>query len=223
MELRIEELTCRRAGRSVFAGLAARVSAGQALLLEGPNGSGKSSLLRILAGLIAPEAGDAWIGEVSLTGDRAEFQSQIVYAGHLDALKPAFTAYETLDFWARLYGADPSGVERALAALALGPLRDHPVRILSAGQRRRLGLARLVLIERPVWLLDEPTTSLDAASTARVADLARIHCKAGGIVVAATHTDFAIDAAQTLNPADFHLSAEDGARHETAVLTGDAW
>ena len=147
----------------------------------------------------------------------------MLYCGHLDALKPAFTACETLRFWATLYHAEKSGVDAALDALGLSRLRDHPVRILSAGQKRRLGLARLALIDRPVWLLDEPTVSLDSEASRRIAELARRRCETGGIVVAASHIDFDIAATQTLDPSDYVPTAASGFGADDAVLAGDAW
>lgn len=224
MSLRIEKLRCVRAGRTVFAGLSVDVAAGEALILAGPNGAGKSTLLRILAGLLRADEGDAQFGDVSLRGDRAEFQAQLLYTGHLDAVKPALTVTETLEFWAQVYDAPTGNVATALEALSLERLADHQVRTLSAGQRRRLGLSRLALIDRPLWLLDEPTVSLDADSSARVAKLARARCESGGIVVAATHIDLAIPAAKTLDPAQFVPVAREGVvSDDDMVLSGDAW
>ena len=168
--------------------------------------------------------GDARFGEVSLRVDRAEFQAQLLYTGHLDALKSSLTVRETLVFWAQIYDAPVAGIDGALDALGLEPLADHHVRTLSAGQRRRLGLSRLALIDRPLWLLDEPTVSLDADSSARVAALARKRCETGGIVVAATHIDLAIPAASTLDPATFAPVAREGTVNaDDLVLSGDAW
>jgi heme exporter protein A len=224
MNLTIEDLRCVRAGRTVFDGLSVDVSAGEALILAGPNGAGKSTLLRILAGLLRADKGDARFGAVSLGADRAEFQAHVLYTGHLDAVKTALTVTETLVFWAEVYGAQLSNVPAALEALGLERLADHHVRTLSAGQRRRLGLSRLALIDRPLWLLDEPTVSLDAESSGRVAALARARCESGGIVVAATHIDLAIPAAKTLDPAQFVPVAREGeASADDLVLSGDAW
>lgn len=224
MSLEIDNLSCIRAGRTVFADLSVRVASGEALILAGPNGAGKSTLLRILAGLLRPDEGDARFGDVSLREDRAEFQGQILYTGHLDAVKPALSAQETLAFWAKVYATPDSGVMAALDAMGLERLADHPVRTLSAGQRRRLGLARLALIDRPLWLLDEPTVSLDAESSARVATLARKRCETGGIVIAATHIDLSIPAAKTLDPAQFVPVAKEGTvSADDLVLSGDAW
>lgn len=224
MGLRIENLRSQRAGRTVFAGLEATVEPGEALILAGPNGAGKSTLLRIIAGLLRADEGNAWFGEISLSEDRAEFQAQLLYTGHLDAVKPALSVRETLSFWSHLYQAPTSGVEAALVAMGLEQLASHPVRTLSAGQRRRLGLARLALIDRPLWLLDEPTVSLDAESAMRVAALARKRCETGGIVVAATHIDLAIPAAKTLDPAAFlPMSGEGAVSSDDLVLSGEAW
>lgn len=224
MSLVIDNLRSVRAGRTVFAGLSVDVQPGEALILAGPNGAGKSTLLRILAGLLRADAGYVRFGAVSLVEDRAEFQERILYTGHLNAVKSALTAHEMLAFWADIYGAPREAVDGALEALALSRLADHPVRTLSAGQRRRLGLSRLALIDRPLWLLDEPTVSLDADSAARVASLARTRCESGGIVVAATHIDLAIPAAKTIDPGSFVLEAtEDGVTADDLVLSGDAW
>ncbi len=224
MELIAENLRVTRGYRTVFAGLGFSVSEGGALILAGPNGAGKSTLLRILAGLLPVEEGEVRFGDVSLRADRGAFVDHVVHTGHLDALKPAFTAWETLAFQADLYGAPRGRIEAALDALDLGFLSDQPVRVLSAGQKRRLGLARLALIERPLWLLDEPTVSLDAKSAARVAQMARDHCAQGGLVVAATHIDLGIDGAARLDPAAFAPgeSPSDFSRDD-AVLDGDAW
>ncbi len=224
MNLEIEKLRCVRAGRTVFANLSVRVARGEALILAGPNGAGKSTLLRILAGLLRADEGDARLGDVSLREDRAEFQSHILYTGHLDAVKPALSAFETLAFWAQIYASPASNIMDALQAMGLERLADHPVRTLSAGQRRRLGLARLALIDRPLWLLDEPTVSLDAESSARVAALARKRCESGGIVIAATHIDLSIPAAKTLDPAKYVPEVKEGiVSDDDLVLSGDAW
>lgn len=222
MGLSIDNLRCERAGRTVFTGLHAQVEAGGALILAGPNGAGKSSLLRVLAGLTPLQAGEVVCDGVSLARDRAAFQDRLLYSGHLDALKPAFTAAETLAFWARLYGTDTDAVPDALGAMGLETLADHPVRTLSAGQKRRLGLARLALIDRPLWLLDEPTVSLDSESAERVAAMARNRCETGGIVVVATHIDFALPGAHILDPSGF-APREAAFSSDDPALTGDAW
>ena len=178
------ELAARRGGRVVFAGLSLAAAPGEALLLLGPNGAGKSTLLRVLAGLLRPAAGQvAWDGE-DVAADAPAHGDRTRYLGHQDAIKPSLTPREDLDFWARLRGGDP---DAALDALGLSALAGLPCRILSAGQRRRLALARLVLGEAPLWLLDEPTLGLDTASVARLGTLLAAHRARGGIVLAATH------------------------------------
>jgi heme exporter protein A len=187
-------LACLRGERVVFAGVSFRVPPGAALLLTGANGAGKSSLLRLLAGLLPPAAGALlWDGGDALA-DRAAHARRLRYLSPQDALKPALTARESLRFAARLHGGGGGGggADAALDALGLLPLADLPVRLLSTGQRRRLALARLALASAagaaaPLWLLDEPTLGLDAASVARLGGLLARHRAAGGAVVAATH------------------------------------
>jgi len=188
------DLACRRGDRLVFAGLSFRLGAGGALLLVGPNGAGKSSLLRLLAGLTPPAAGALfWDGAEALS-DRAAHARRLAFIGHLDALKPALTAAETLAFDAALHvhedGPAAPLAERVLAALAafrLDHLADLPVRLLSAGQKRRLALARLLLRPLPLWLLDEPTIALDAQAIEDLGAVVAAHRARGGMVVASSH------------------------------------
>ena len=185
-------LACLRGERVVFAGVSFRVPPGAALLLTGANGAGKSSLLRLLAGLLPLAAGALlWEGGDALE-DRAAHARRLRYLSPQDALKPALTARESLRFAARLHGGGSGdAADAALDALGLLPLAELPVRLLSTGQRRRLALARLALAPAagaaPLWLLDEPTLGLDAASVARLGGLLARHRAAGGAVVAATH------------------------------------
>ncbi len=224
MDLVAENLRVARGQRTVFAGLGFSLAEGGALILAGPNGAGKSTLLRLLAGLLPLEEGAVRLGDISLRRDRGAFADHVLLTGHLDALKPAFTARETLVFQADLYGAPRDRVDHALDALDLAFLAEQPVRVLSAGQKRRLGLARLALVERPLWLLDEPTVSLDARSAARVAAMARDHCARGGMVVAATHIDLGIDGAARLDPAAYAPGeALAIPARDDAVLDGEAW
>jgi heme exporter protein A len=187
MMLEALDLACLRGERVVFAGLSFRLAPGAALLLTGANGAGKSSLLRLLAGLLPPAAGGLlWEGADALA-DRAAHARRLRFLSPQDALKPALTARESVAFAARLHGAgdDP---DAALDALGLLPLAELPVRLLSTGQRRRLALARLALAPgTPLWLLDEPTLGLDAASVLRLGGLLARHREGGGAVVAATH------------------------------------
>ncbi len=184
MILRAEGLAAFRAERLVLRDISFAVDRGGALLVLGPNGSGKSTLLRLLAGLKRADAGALlWNGE-DAARDPVAHAGRVAYVGHLDAIKPALTAAENLRFAARLSGGDPAA---ALAAFDLTPLAPLPARMLSAGQRRRLALARLALSRAPLWLLDEPTLGLDAGSIARLGTLLAAHRAAGGVVVAATH------------------------------------
>jgi heme exporter protein A len=188
-ELRGTDLGCVRGGRRVFEGVNFTVAAGTPLLLTGANGAGKSSLLRLIAGLIHPDH-----GAVSLEGgdDELTIGEQAHYLGHLDPLKGALTAMENLIFWVRFLNAggaagEREAAERSLDTVGLGELADVPAGYLSAGQRRRLSLARMVAVPRTLWLLDEPTTALDAASQERLDGLMRTHLGDGGLIVAATH------------------------------------
>ncbi|WP_424137385.1 heme ABC exporter ATP-binding protein CcmA [Roseomonas chloroacetimidivorans] len=193
--LAADDLAIRRGGRVVLAGLSLRAAPGEALLLLGPNGAGKSTLLRALAGLLRPAAGRVtWDGE-DVAGDTAAHGGRTRYLGHQDAIKPALTPREDLVFWARLRGGDP---DVALAALGLSALAGLPCRRLSAGQRRRLALARLALGEAPLWLLDEPTLGLDSASVGRLGALLAAHRARGGIVLAATHLPLPLPGAREL-------------------------
>lgn len=184
MALRAERLAAFRAERLVFREVGFAISPGGALLLLGPNGSGKSTLLRLLAGLKQPDAGTiTWYGK-NIATDPGAHAARVAYVGHLDAVKPGLTAAENLAYDARLGGGN---TEVALAALDLAPLAALPARMLSAGQRRRLALARLALIPAPLWLLDEPTIGLDAAAIDKFGAIMAAHRAGGGVIVAATH------------------------------------
>ncbi len=193
--LRVEELACWRGERAVFAGLSFSLEAGEAVALLGPNGAGKSSLLRVLAGLLPAAEGRILWGGRDVHSDAAAHAARLRYLGHLDALKPALSVRENLSFHAALAGGD---VDAALASMALAPLADLPARVLSAGQRRRLALARLALAPASLWLLDEPTVGLDTASIARFGALLAEHCTRGGMVLAATHVPLPITGGRRL-------------------------
>ncbi len=182
--LDVQAVSAFRGERLVLREVSLRVAAGGALLLLGPNGSGKSTLLRLLAGLRRPDGGQVlWQGEDALA-DLAEHARRVAYLGHQDAIKPGLSVAENLAF-----AAAGQPVEPALAALGLAALAELPARMLSAGQKRRLALARLALSAAPLWLLDEPTLGLDQASLGRLGALLAAHRAAGGMVVAATHLD----------------------------------
>ena len=193
IRLDARDLVCIRGGREVFAGVGFTISASEALLVTGPNGAGKSSLLRMIAGRVRVAA-----GQLSLTGAAPDrpLAEQVHYLGHQDALKPALTVMENLRFWTDyLGGGDPAS---ALASVGLGGLAHLPAGYLSAGQRRRLSLARLVAVSRPIWLLDEATAALDSAAQQRLTELMRGHLAAGGLIVAATHGPIGLERAKEL-------------------------
>jgi heme exporter protein A len=203
--LKADRLSCIRGGRLVFANLSFEIGRGHILALRGPNGSGKSSLLRILAGLLPPAEGMiSWNGK-NVGIDAFAHRTRISYVGHLDAVKAALTVRENVEFWAKVSGIKISGaagndsIDKALTGLGIAHLRDLPARFLSAGQKRRLNLARLAAISTPVWLLDEPSVSLDRESVALLDILITDHCAKGGIAIIATHNEIEYANAITLN------------------------
>jgi heme exporter protein A len=191
MRLTGDNLHCVRGGREVFARLNFSVGEGEALVVTGRNGAGKSSLLRIIAGLVHLSG-----GALKLDGGmpEASVAEQAHYLGHQDALKPSLSVAENLLFWAEFLRLE-GGIEimAALQAVDLAPLADLPAAYLSAGQRRRLSIARLIALKRPIWLLDEPTSALDVASQGRLAELMRKHLAGGGMIIAATHGPIGLD------------------------------
>jgi len=194
-----QDLSCIRGERVVFQNLSFSISSGDALILRGPNGSGKSTLLRLAAGLLKPA-----IGSLSWQGDEAasdDYHDKIHYVGHLDAVKAAFTVQENLAFWCAFEGSPTVEADcaAALDRLGLSHIADVPGRYLSAGQRRRLNIARIAATAKPLWLLDEPSVSLDDASVARLVDLIADHRRSGGMVMVATHIDLALEGADTLH------------------------
>jgi heme exporter protein A len=193
MRLEGSDLACVRGGREVFSGLGFAVGAGEALLVTGPNGAGKSSLLRLCGGLVRPTG-----GRLTLEGGDPELTvgEQAHYLGHQDALKGALTVRENLTFWAQYLGG--GATERALEAVGLAGIAALPAAYLSAGQRRRLSLARLVAVERPIWLLDEPTSALDVAAQASLAALMARHLAGGGLILAAVHGPIGLEGTKEL-------------------------
>jgi len=190
MRLSGQNLRCVRGGREVFSGLDFAVSAGELLAITGANGSGKTSLLRLIAGLLVVSG-----GSVELAGGETELSlaEQAHYLGHRDALKPALSVAENLSFWRDFLGGEMGDRGRSLAAAGLDHAAHLPAAYLSAGQRRRLSIARLLVVRRPVWLLDEPTSALDVAGQALFVRLMRDHLNGGGIIIAATHAPLGID------------------------------
>jgi heme exporter protein A len=202
-DLVIEDLACRRGERLVFRGLNCTLPPGGALVLTGANGSGKSSLLRLLATLLAPAAGRLLWAGAPVTADLPRYRASLHYVGHLDAIKPAFGVRETLGFWAGVRGVATPPIDQALDTFALEPIADWPCRFLSAGQRRRLALARLVAAPAPLWLLDEPTAALDADGDRRLIVAIEAHRITGGCVVIATHQPLALGDARRLALEEF--------------------
>ena len=195
MQLTAENLACVRGGREVFTGLGFGLSGGDALVITGRNGAGKSSLLRLVAGLVRIADGTLDLED----GDpEASIAEQAHYLGHQDALKASLSVAENLQFWADFFDSGQSDIEAALEAVDLDRLADLPAGYLSAGQRRRLSIARLVAVKRPIWLLDEPTSALDTASQDRLAGVMRAHLAGGGMIMAATHGPVGLDAPREL-------------------------
>ncbi len=197
LRLRVENLTVARGGRPVLSGVSFTVSGGEALVVTGRNGVGKSTLLRAIAGLL-PHAE----GNVALDGaGEGELAQSTHYLAHADGMKAALTVEENLDFWANYLGAEERRsrpVAEALAMVALSHARAAPFGALSAGQKRRAALARLLVAFRPLWLLDEPLTALDRASREKFAGVLRDHCAQGGLIVAATHEPLGLEEAGEL-------------------------
>ncbi|MEK9726118.1 MAG: heme ABC exporter ATP-binding protein CcmA [Rhodospirillaceae bacterium] len=195
-----ERIDCFRGGRLVFAGLSFGLDAGGALILRGPNGSGKSTLLRIMAGLLRPAAGRVrWSdADADIDAEADAHYARLHYVSHADAIKPVLTVAENVGFWAGLRTPDPD-VAGALAAFGIAPLADMPARFLSAGQKRRVNLARLVAAPADLWLLDEPATALDVGAIQALVDAVQAHRARGGLVVASTHQDLGLADAAVLD------------------------
>ncbi len=199
LRLRVENLIVARGGRIVLQGVGFNLSGGEALIVTGRNGVGKSTLLRAIAGLL-PRLG----GGVALEGGapEAELPQQAHYLAHADGLKAALTVEENLDFWSRYLGrageAHSRSPAEALAVVGLSHVAGAPVGVLSAGQKRRVALARLLVAFRPLWLLDEPMTALDRGSREKFAAAMREHCALGGLIIAATHESLGLEEAAEL-------------------------
>ncbi len=214
LKLIAENLTIDRGGRRVFQNLSFSLEGGTALVVTGANGIGKSSLLRTMAGLV-PRAK----GEIRMEGGEADRppQEQVHYFGHQDAVKPALSVLENLNFWQSFsapssgegFSGRPTPPLEVLQTLGISHTAHLPAAYLSAGQKRRLSLSRLLVTARPVWLMDEPTSALDKTSEKQLLGLMNGHLAAGGLIVTATHTELALDKTQIL-----HLQAADPAAHD---------
>ena len=192
LRLKAENIACERGGRMVFSNVSFTVDAGEILELRGANGSGKSSLLRLLAGLNSPTSGTLILENGAADASLAEHAH---YIGHADANKPALTVAENLKFWSDFL----EGQDIPLDAFNLNQLWADQVLLLSAGQKRRLSLSRLLCANRPIWLLDEPDVGLDKESRFLLHDQITQHLEAGGMVIAATHTDLGFKTVSALN------------------------
>ena len=190
-ELRVHALTCIRGDRRLFSDLSFELASGQLLYLKGRNGSGKTTLLRSLCGLFHPDAGEVmWSGKkVSDLGER--FYQDVLYIGHAPGIKLDLTPVENLRVYSRLHGlqADDRSLWQALQALGLKGFEDLPARMLSAGQKRRIALARLFIDRAPLWILDEPFTALDVAAVDLLQEMIAEHVSAGGMVILTTHQE----------------------------------
>lgn len=196
MTLRVTDLAIARGGVKVLEGVSFTLQPGQALVLRGPNGIGKTTLLRTVAGLQPPVS-----GRVEVSSD------DLVYAGHADGIKATLIVSENLRFWAQTFGNED--ISEALNSFRLADLYNRPAGALSAGQKRRLGLARLLVTGRPIWVLDEPTVSLDRDAVQMFADAVRLHLEQGGSALIATHIDLNLAEAQVLDVSPLRAKALD--------------
>ncbi len=198
--LEVRGLACERGGRTLFEALDFGLGAGDALILKGPNGSGKTSLLRLLAGLLPAAAGEVLWGGRPVRDDREAWNAAMRFLGHDNAVKPTLTVAQNLMFWLKLHPPfQHTALTVGLESMALDHLGDLPAVMLSAGQRRRLALARLAASPGAIWLMDEPTVTLDTESIARLGAMVAAHRAAGGMVIVATHDSFTAPGAHELD------------------------
>lgn len=183
--IKVRELACSRGGFVIFQGVSFDAKPGEVILLRGPNGAGKSTCLSALYGALAPSDG---LIDIELDDENRSVRELLHVIGHVPGVKTTLTVRENLQFWADLYGSD-ADLDTAIDAAGLHPIADSDASILSAGQTRRLALARLLVAERPIWLLDEPTSALDKQGEAWVGTLIAQHAQKGGVIIAATHLD----------------------------------
>lgn len=194
-----ENLSCIRGERLVLERISFSLKDSAAMILTGPNGAGKSTLLRLMAGLIQPSQGQILWDGVVVSDEAADHNSRISYIGHADAVKAALSVSENVAFWAEMNGRNGYAPEHAMQALGIAHLADLSARYLSAGQRRRVNLCRMLTSGAALWLLDEPTTALDSGTSESLGNLIDTHRNNGGMVVISTHTELDVSDAQLLS------------------------
>jgi len=193
-----ENIRCIRGERLVLDGTGFQLADGGVMILKGANGAGKSTLLRLMAGLMRPVSGQiSWDGS-DIAEDATEHNQRIVYIGHADAIKPLLSVSENVSFWAELSGQAGMTPEMAMQTFSIDHLKDLPARYLSAGQRRRVGLCRMLTAGASLWLLDEPTTALDVETTEVLTGVIDRHRQGGGMVVLSTHGEMGLADTETL-------------------------
>ena len=200
-----ENILCFRGERTVFANLSFRIQSGEALILSGANGSGKSTLLRLMAGLLKPYKGTVKWDNENISDDPEGHNARLNYVGHSDVIKPVLSVRENIAFWASLRPTS-ANIEVALEAFGIGYLTGVPGRFLSAGQKRRVNLARIIASPAKLWLLDEPTTALDVEAISNLEREIVTHRASGGMVIASTHAEIGLNDATVLNLGDFQLT-----------------
>ena len=198
MKLIIENLSLSRAGQEIVTGISFELSAGDALIVTGENGSGKSTTLRGVAGLLPLSGGSVTLLDETGKQFEGETREYCHYLGHQNGMKPALTVHENLDFWQKFCGEPDLTIEQALEEIDLAHTIDLPFSYLSAGMKRRVSIARLLVCDKPIWIVDEPTAGLDAQSVQMFTNLCKAFCEDGGILIAATHLPLGIETEKTL-------------------------
>ncbi len=205
MRLIVSDLAAERGGEIIFSDLNFSVSGGQAMVVTGPNGSGKSTLLRIICGLLPAAYGEV---QLEIGAEMLKASSLIHYLGHQNAMKPALSVRENLDFWQKFHGEKALEIEDALEAVGLPDIDHLPFGYLSTGQKRRVSIAKLLMSDRPIWVVDEPTAGLDRASEKRFAELMGEKLEDGGIIVAATHIPLGLAQVMSVDIGDYSMKDE---------------
>lgn len=198
MKLIVENLSIHRASQEIVSDISFELSAGDALIVTGENGSGKSTTLRGCAGLMPLNSGSVKLLDETGKQFEGETREYCHYLGHQNGMKPALTVRENLDFWQKFCGEPDLSIEEALDEVDLSHTIDLPFNYLSAGMKRRVSIARLLVSDRPVWIVDEPTAGLDAQSVNMFTGLCKAFCEGGGILIAATHLPLGIETEKTL-------------------------